>query len=237
MACVTTVKYSVNFNGTLFDTFSPSHGLRQGDPLSPFLFLFVADGLSSMLKNEVDNGRITLIKVRRRAAGISHIVFVDDTLLFFRATEEQAICVRDTLDAYAACTGQLLNPAKCSILFSALCPQGVQASIQTILQVEQENFEPKYLGLPTPEGRMHRGKFDNLQARLMKRFMEWNDGLLAQSAKEILIKAVAQAIPTYIMSVFKLPLSLCDDLTKLIRDYWWGVKDGKRKAHWLSWPR
>jgi hypothetical protein len=64
---------------------------------------------------------------------------------------------------------------------------------------------------------MHRGKFDNLQERLMKRFMEWDDGLLAQSAKEILIKSVAQAIPTYIMGVFKLPLTLCDDLTKLIR--------------------
>jgi hypothetical protein len=72
MACVTTVKYSVKFNGTLLDAFSPSRGLRQGDPLSPFLFLFVADGLSSLLKNEVDNGRITPIKVCRRAPGISH---------------------------------------------------------------------------------------------------------------------------------------------------------------------
>jgi hypothetical protein len=60
---------------------------------------------------------------------------------------------------------------------------------------------------------------------------------LAQSAREILIKAIAQAIPTYVMGVFKLPALLCDELTKLIRDYWWGAQNGKTKTHWLSWDK
>jgi hypothetical protein len=168
MACVTTVKYSIKFNGTLLEAFSPSRGLRQGDPLSPFLFLFVADGLSTLLRNEVNQNRITPLKVCRRAPGISHLLFADDTLLFFRATKEEALCVRKTLDVYAACTGQLVNPAKCSIMFSASCTQQSQETIRSILHVEQQGFEAKYLGLPTPEGRMHRGKFDNLQSRLSK---------------------------------------------------------------------
>jgi hypothetical protein len=88
MSCVTTVKYSVKFNGTLLEAFSPSRGLRQGDPLSPFLFLFVADSMSTLLSNEVNQGRITPIKVCRRALGISHLLFADDTLTFFKATEE-----------------------------------------------------------------------------------------------------------------------------------------------------
>jgi hypothetical protein len=53
MECVTTVRYSVHFNNALLDSFTPSHGLRQGDPLSPYLFLFVADGLSMILQHEV----------------------------------------------------------------------------------------------------------------------------------------------------------------------------------------
>jgi hypothetical protein len=109
--------------------------------------------------------------------------------------------------------------------------------IRTILQVEQQCFEVKYLGLSTPDGRMNKGKFVNLQSRLSKLLMEWGDSLLAQSAREILIKAIAQAIPTYVMGVFKLPASLWEELTKLVHDYWWGAKQGKRKTHWLSWDK
>jgi hypothetical protein len=58
---------------------------------------------------------------------------------------------------------------------------------------------------------------------------------MAQGGREILIKAVAQALSTYVMGVYKLPLSLCDDLTKIIRDFWWGSVNGKRKTHWVAW--
>jgi hypothetical protein len=79
---------------------------------------------------------------------------------------------------------------------------------------------------------MTRGKFDKLQAKLVKILMIWGD--MSQGGKEILIKAMAQEFPTFIMGVFKLPFSLCDDLTRLIREYWWGVEKGKRKTHWVS---
>jgi hypothetical protein len=122
-------------------------------------------------------------------------------------------------------------------MFSAYCPQQVQTDIHSILHVEQHGFEPKYLGLPTPDRRMHRRRFDNLQARLSKRLFECGDSILAQSAREVLIKSVLQAIPTYIMGVFKLPVSVCEDLTKLVRDYWWGAEHGKRRIHWVSWAK
>jgi hypothetical protein len=100
------------------------------------------------------------------------------------------------------------------------------------LHVLADAFEEKYLGLPTPDGRMHKGKFQNLQERLTMWFMLWGDGLPSQGGKEILIKAVAQAIPTYIMGVFRLPRSVCDDLTRLVRNFWWGSSEERRKTHW-----
>jgi hypothetical protein len=102
-------------------------------------------------------------------------------------------------------------------------------------RVEQESFETKYLGLPTPEGRMSRGKFVSLQTKLAKCLVEWDDTHKSQEAKEVLIKAIAHAIPVYVMSVFKLPLGLCDELTRMILRYWWGAENGKRKTHWIAW--
>jgi hypothetical protein len=109
MACVTTVRYSVKFNGILLEAFAPTRGLRQGDPLSPFLFLFVADGLSTLLKREVEVNGISPIKVCRRAPGVSHLLFADDTLLFFRADEDETVRVRHVIDLYSNATGHLIN--------------------------------------------------------------------------------------------------------------------------------
>jgi hypothetical protein len=79
MACVTTVRYSIRFNGHLLDSFTPSRGLRQGDPLSPYLFLFVADGLSCLIRKKIEEGALQELFICRRAPGISHLLFADDS--------------------------------------------------------------------------------------------------------------------------------------------------------------
>jgi hypothetical protein len=191
--------------------------------------------LSTLLQNAVDTHTIDPIKVCRSAPGVSHLLFADDSLLFFKAHEAQAIRIKEVLGTYASSTGQLINPAKCSIMFGEACPQDRREEIKGVLNIEQETFETKYLGLPTPDGRMCRGKFESLQAKLAKCLVEWDDTHKSQAAKEVLIKSIAQAIPVYVMSVFKLPLGLCDELTKMIRRYWWGAENGKRKTHWVAW--
>jgi hypothetical protein len=158
MTCVITVKNTVKFNGANLDSFAPSRGLRQGDPLSPFLFLFFADGLSALLRHGMMQRAITPVKVCARAPGVSHLLFADDTLLFFKATSQETTAVRHIIDAYGTTTGQLINNSKCSAMFSPGCAMQVQEEIRSNLGLNRPDFEAKYLGLPTPEGRMNRGK-------------------------------------------------------------------------------
>jgi hypothetical protein len=119
--------------------------------------------------------------------------------------------VKQVLDTYASSTGQLINPAKCSLLFGESCHDEVKDIIRSELGVTSLIFEEKYLGLPTPDGRMSRGKLQNLQAQLTKRLLMWGDGHLAQAGREVFIKSVAQALPIYIMGVLIFSFSLCDD--------------------------
>ena len=81
------------------------------------------------------------------------------------------------------------------MFFGEACPNTVNEEVWDALQVTSLLFEEKYLGLPTPEGRMSKGHFQNLQTSLTKRLIRWGDGLLAQPGREVLIKSVAHAIP------------------------------------------
>jgi hypothetical protein len=111
----------------------------------------------------------------------------------------------------------------------------VQNDIKAILGVSASSFEEKYLGLPTPNGRMKSGCFQPILKRFTKRLTDWNQKFMSHGAKDTLIKAVVQALPGYAMGVFKLSMGLCDQYEKLICDFWWGDNKNARKVHWNAW--
>ncbi|CAO2152815.1 unnamed protein product [Urochloa humidicola] len=237
MQCVTTVRYSVRFNGVPLNTFQPTRGLRQGDPLSPYLFLFVAEGLSKILQHKTAVGDLEGIKVCRRAPEVTNLLFADDSLLFFRANVEQGQVVKDALATYCRATGQMINFDKCSILLNEKLNSDVVQEVKNLLNVHTVTFEAKYMGLPTPEGRQKADRFQAITERLIKRCNAWDEKCLSSAGKETLIKSVAQAIPVYIMGVFLLPASLHGALERQIRKFWWGELGGKRKTHWIAWNK
>ena len=112
----------------------------------------MADGLSPILNHSVLANEITPIKVCRRAPGISHLLFVDDTMLFFKASRVQAERIKHALGLYSNATGQSLNFNKCSILFGSSGHVLMHEEVREALNVTTLVFEEKYLGLPTPDG-------------------------------------------------------------------------------------
>ena len=131
----------------------------------------------------------------------------------------------------------MLSESKCSLLFSELCPEGIREEIKKTLGVVSASFENKYLGLPTPEGRMKDENFQPILDKFGKRCNNWNERFMSFAAKEVNVKSVAQALPTYPMGVFKMPIGFCDKYEQMIREFWWGEREGQRKVHWMSWER
>lgn len=138
MKCVTTVSFSVRVNGVFSDVFKPSRGIRQGDPISPYLFLLCSEGLTSMLKNigplYVSRG----VRVSRHAPWISHLLFADDCLIFTQASKKGADRVADILEAYNWGSGQLVNKNKSAIFFSPNNAAENKAAVHASLQISTE---------------------------------------------------------------------------------------------------
>jgi hypothetical protein len=105
MACVRSVRYQVRFNSEETESFIPTRGLRQGDPLSPYLFLLCAGGLSSLLLYEQEVGGIDGVRVCRNAPSVSHLLFADDSLILMKADMTNATSLQAVLDSYCANSG------------------------------------------------------------------------------------------------------------------------------------
>ena len=93
----------------------------------------------------------------------------------------------------------------------------------------------KYLGLPSFVGRGKKASFNYIKERVWRKLQGWEGKLLSQAEREVLIKSVIQAIPTYAMRCFKLPFGLCDDIEAIIKKFWWGQRGNSRKIHWIRW--
>jgi hypothetical protein len=105
MARVTSVRLSIRFNMHMLDSFSTSCGLRQGDLFSPYLFLFVADGMSCLIRRKTKVGALHEFQICRRAPSISHLFFENDSLLFFEEYIGQATVIKSILDIYERSVG------------------------------------------------------------------------------------------------------------------------------------
>jgi hypothetical protein len=117
MECVSSVRYQIRFNSEETDMFVPTQGLRQGDPLSPYMFLLYAEGFSSLLLYEEEVGGNNGVRVCRNAPSVSYLLFADDSLILMKADMNNATSSQQVLDTYYANLGQLVSLAKSSIFF------------------------------------------------------------------------------------------------------------------------
>ncbi|GAU10142.1 hypothetical protein TSUD_420060, partial [Trifolium subterraneum] len=196
MLCVESVDYSVLVNGIMTEPIKPSRGLRQGDPLSPYLFIICAEGLTALIRHAESSGDIHGVKICRNAPIISHLLFADDCFLFFRANINEAVAMKNILATYEAASGQAINFQKSEIFCSRNVLQVDQHNISTTLGVQAVLGTGKYLGLPSLIGRSKKSTFNFIKDRIWKKINSWSSKCLSKAGREVLIKSVLQSIPT-----------------------------------------
>ena len=147
--CISTTCFFVLVNGTSKGFFKSSRGLRQGDPLSPLLFVFMMEAFSKMIAGAVAGGFLSGFSVGEATSGsinISHLLFADDTLIFYDAKQEQIRALRAFLLCFEAVSGLKVNLAKYEVVPVGLVPN--VESLASILDCKISQLPMKYLGLP-----------------------------------------------------------------------------------------
>lgn len=177
------------------------------------------------------------LKICRNAPSISHLFFADDSLIFFKASVDECEVLKDIFTRYELASGQKINFDKSSVSFSHNVSMELQDSLAMVLSVNRVDKHDKYLGLPMEISYSKVEAFSFIKEKVQKKLSGWKEKCLSAAGKEVLLKAVIQSIPTYVMGCFELPIQLCHDIHQLMAKFWWGSKGSERKIHWLAWDK
>ncbi|XP_062013994.1 uncharacterized protein LOC133730411 [Rosa rugosa] len=153
MNCVTSTSMTLLINGSPGRKFRPTRGLRQCDQLSPFLFLFINDVLSTMIRKIYNAGLLDAIKLNTNDPLVSHLFFADDSIFFLKATLSNCEVLSDTIHQYCCASGQSINKQKSTLFFSHNTQPEIVHLISSVLDMKSVPNLGHYLGLPTVWGR------------------------------------------------------------------------------------
>lgn len=137
MQCVTTVSFSIEFNGDSLPYFQPTRGIRQGDPLSPYLFILVTNVLSILMKQAVEIRSSKGIMMNRSCPTLTHLLFADDSIFFLDGTIKECENVVEVLNHYCYASGQAINLNKSGMVIGKNCPYKSRDNMLTELCVPE----------------------------------------------------------------------------------------------------
>ena len=233
--CIITPSFSVLFNGMPGSSFRPSRGIRQGDPLSPYLFILSAELLARQFVAACRH-RDKLIGVPIGHSGIRtpFLTFADDTIIFAKASNESCHSIRSILDKYCAMSGQLVNYHKSSFQVTANVPNSEKCLFSEILGMKESLELGSYLGFPIILSRVTREILVML-SKVSSQLPKWKANSLSQAGRTVLIQANLATKANFQMQSFYLPKTILDQLDKAYRNFFWNKDPLCSSANLIGW--
>ncbi|KAF7834640.1 putative ribonuclease H protein At1g65750 family [Senna tora] len=223
------------WNGNQTEEFLPTRGIRQGDPLSPYIFVLCIEKLSHIIQDMVEDNRWKPMRAVRSRPMISHLSFTDDIVLFGEATVQQAQMFNQCLNKFCEASGQKVNPHKFSVFFSKNVENITKQNIIDLTGFSATHNLVKYLGMPILHERVSRRTFNFVVEKVRDRLSRWKRNCLSLPGRITLVKSVISTIPYYAMQSTKIPQITCLEIEKMQRNFLWGHMDNVRKPHPINW--
>ncbi|KAL8509574.1 hypothetical protein ACS0TY_016699 [Phlomoides rotata] len=233
--CVSTAYSSIIINGSPTKEFHMEKGLRQGDPLSPFLFLIVANCLNLMMKGAVDKEQFSPCIVGSKKVEVSILQYADDTIFFGEAKTKNIKTIKCILRIFEVWTGLKVNFHKSDIMGINVKKERVKEWC-SILNCKQSSIPFKYLGLHVGEKMKNSSSWEFVTKKLEDRLHCWENTNLSLGGRIVLINSVLTNLPSYAFSFCRLPKNTTYNLTKIQRRFLWGEGAGKEnRIAWVKW--
>ncbi|KAJ0811025.1 putative RNA-directed DNA polymerase [Helianthus annuus] len=229
-------KASVLVNGTPTGEFQYKRGLRQGDPLSPFLFTIAMEALHVLMVRAVSSGIIQGVKMPNNGLILSHLFFADDSIFMGEWDEGNLKNLRRVLRIFYMMSGLKVNHNK-SFLYGIGSSEEVIGNMASVLNCKAGSIPFTYLGLRVGANMNRLVNWKEVLDKFNKRLSNWKAKLLSFAGRITLVKSVLGSLPNYYLSLYKAPKAILRKLEGIRRRFLWGGCGGINKMRWVKWER
>ncbi|XP_028053421.1 uncharacterized protein LOC114257814 [Camellia sinensis] len=232
--CVASIRTSVLVNRSPTPKFCPQRGLRQGDPLSPFLFIIVAETLNILLGRAKNLGLIKGASVGPSGLQITHLQFADDTILFCEADWAKIVNIKRILRCFEVLSGLRIKFKK-SVVYGVGIPDKLGKDLAIRLNCKYQKLPIKYLGLPLGASPSSSRTWLPVIDKCKQKLASWKRRYLSFTGRLTLIKSVLASLPIFYFSIFKMLEIVAKNMESIQSAFLWDDSDLRRKVHLWWW--
>lgn len=225
---------SVLVNGSPIEKFKREKELRQGDPLAPFLFLIVAEGLGGLVRRAVNQELFKGYVVGEGGVQISHFEFADDTLIIGDMSIANMWTIKGILRWFELISSLKVNFFKSKLASIVVCEETVRRCAR-MLNCRIMSIPFTYLGIQVGANPRRLSTWVMVQNKFQKRLTLWRQKSLSFGGRICLVNSVLTSLPLFYLSLFKIPTSIANKLKIMQRNFLWGGGENVRKMSWVSW--
>ncbi|GJT55301.1 RNA-directed DNA polymerase, eukaryota, reverse transcriptase zinc-binding domain protein [Tanacetum coccineum] len=232
MSCVSTAAFTIGINGERYGYFRSGRGLRQGDPVSPYLFTLIMEVFSLMLARKVKECKKFKFHKGCKEMQLTHLSFADDLLVLCHGDEVSVNVIKDALLEFSNCSGLKPNMEK-SVVFFGSVKEITKQKIIEILPFKVGKLPVRYLGIPLLAKKLSIKDCNQLVEKVKSKIQDWKNRFLSYAGKLQLIAAVLSTMQTYWAAVLKIPKTVVKEIDSILKKFLWGngVK-GRSKVSW-----
>ncbi|XP_022040602.1 uncharacterized protein LOC110943154 [Helianthus annuus] len=234
MVCVTSVSYLLSINGNLYGYFKGKRGLRQGDPISPYLFTLVMEVLSLLLKRAANSNNAFRFHLHCKKQKIINVSFADDLFLFANGDAASVRILRDTLKMFSSASGLVPSLPKSTVYFGNV-PRNIKQEILNIMPFQEGSLPVRYLGVPLISTKLYYKDCKVLVDKMVKKIDNWMTRSLSFAGRLQLVTSVLSAMHTYWATVFMLPAKIVHDLERCMRGFLWAGSTQQSVKAKVAW--
>ncbi|XP_022030427.1 uncharacterized protein LOC110931338 [Helianthus annuus] len=232
--CLSSGSGSVIVNGSPTKEFKFKRGLRQGDPLSPFLFIIAMEIINMLMKRASNLGLFHGCQIPNGGPNITHLCYADDVLFFGEWSQHNILALNRLLRWLNLLSGLKVNRQK-SKLFGIGVDDAEVARLAQVVSCDVGSLPFTHLGIPIGVNMKRAKCWKPVLEKFSARLSKWKAAHLSFAGRLTLIKSVLGSLPSYFLSLFAAPKGVINKLEKIRRDFLWGKTSAGRKLRWMRW--